>query len=150
MNPPPSRMSFLKKTIATTALLLNLSSAAWAEATLWLPGMFGDNMVLQREMPVPVWGRAEPGSTVSVTLYDGETKLAGGETVAAADTGRWRVDLPALTAGEGRRLVVESRDLSRTFENVMVGDVWIVCGQSNMGMNVGSSAEREDAATHRG
>jgi sialate O-acetylesterase len=150
MNPPPSRMSFLKKTIATTALLLNLSSAAWAEATLWLPGMFGDNMVLQREMPVPVWGRAEPGSTVSVTLYDGETKLAGGETVAAADTGRWRVDLPALTAGEGRRLVVESRDLSRTFENVMVGEVWIVCGQSNMGMNVGSSAEREDAATHRG
>jgi sialate O-acetylesterase len=136
--------------IALLAVLFILPHAARAEDALWLPGMFGDNMVLQREMPVPVWGRAAPGAPVSVTLSDGETKLAGGETVAAADTGRWRVDLPALTAGEGRRLVVESGDLSRTFENVMVGEVWIACGQSNMGMNVGSSAEREDAATHRG
>ena len=109
--------------IALLAVLFILPHAASAEDALWLPGMFGDNMVLQREMPVPVWGRAAPGATVSVTLYEGETKLAGGETVAAADTGRWRVDLPALTAGEGRRLVVESGDLSRTFENVMVGEV---------------------------
>jgi len=45
-------------------------------------------MVLQREMPVPVWGRAKPGVTVAVAFYDGGKKLAGGETVADADTGR--------------------------------------------------------------
>jgi sialate O-acetylesterase len=135
--------------IALLALLFTLRPAARADDALWLPGMFADNMVLQREMPVPVWGRTEPGAPVSVTLYDGEQKLSGAESVADGETGRWRVDLPALTAGEKRRLVVESGNLSRTFENVMVGEVWIVCGQSNMGWNVGKSAEKQDANAHR-
>lgn len=137
------------KTITLLAVLFTLCPYARADDALWLPGMFSENMVLQREMPVPVWGRTEPGAPVSVALHDGEKKLAGGETVADAETGRWRVDLPALTAGEGYRLVIESRSLSRTFENVMVGEVWIVCGQSNMGFSVGKSAEREDANAHR-
>jgi len=136
--------------IAFLAVFFILRPAAHAADTLWLPGMFSDNMVLQREMPVPVWGRTEPGAPVSVALYDGEKKLAGGDTAADAASGRWRVDLPALAAGEGFRLVVQSKEQTRSIQNVMVGEVWIVCGQSNMGWNVGRSAERDDANAHRG
>lgn len=137
-----------RKTILSIGLLALAQAVGAAETALWLPAIFSENMVLQREMPVPVWGRAEPGAPVTVTLYEGATELARGAAVAAVETGRWRVDLPALTTGEGRRLVIESRGVERAVDNVSVGEVWIACGQSNMGVDVDQSAERDDAATH--
>ncbi len=126
------------------------SSVSHAAEPLWLPSIFSENMVLQREMPVPIWGRTTPQKTVVVTVYDGGTKLAGGEAVAATD-GCWRIDLPPLPTGGRYSIVVEAKGASeaetsrRLFSNVLVGEVWLFCGQSNMMHPLNACAERDDA-----
>ncbi len=112
-------------------------------------------MVLQREVPVPVWGRCAPGAKIAVSLRDADGKTAATGSVVAAATGRWRVDLAALAAGEPYTLTVEAQGSAaadkwqKTFKEVLVGEVWIVGGQSNAGFQVGTSAEREDAEVNR-
>lgn len=132
-------------------MALNVMAAAAEEGKLWLPAIFADGMVLQREMPVPVWGRCEPGATVSVVLRGGDGKPVSNGSVVAAATGRWRVDLAALAAGGPYTLTVEAQGSGATdkqeriFAKVLVGEVWIVCGQSNAGFQVAQSAEGKDA-----
>jgi len=101
-----------------------------------LPGVFGDHMVLQRESDVPVWGTATAGQQVIV-------RFAGQErTVAADEKGNWRVTLdPMPAANEGREMVVVAGDEETTFGDVVVGDVWLCSGQSNMAGNVGNRTE---------
>lgn len=115
-----------------------------ALAQLQLAGVFGDHMVLQRGAPVPVWGSAVPGATVRVTLR-GATRSAR----AAAD-GRWRVQLPAAPAGGPHDLIVQAGQ-RLVLRDVLVGDVWLCSGQSNMEWPLAQSqdAEREvTAAQH--
>lgn len=68
------------------------------DAKVRVPRFFSDGMVLQRERPVPVWGWAESGEHVIVTLYEGQTPLNKKSVTASAD-GQWRVELPAMKAG---------------------------------------------------
>ena len=104
-------------------------AAATLAAKPELAAVFGDHMVLQRGMPAPVWGTADPGAAVSV-------RFAGQEraTTAATD-GTWRVDLAPLTcppdhaAGE---MVVRSGTETISISDVLIGDVWLCGGQSNM------------------
>ena len=116
----------LLKSVWLTGVVLMTQGIGWAGESLWLPSIFSENMVLQREMPVPIWGRAKPGVPVAVTLYDGGKKLAAGEAVAAADTGRWRVDLPALPTGGRYTLLIEAKGATeleterRIYSNVLV------------------------------
>ena len=116
-----------------------------AEAGLTLPAVFSDHMVLQRDRPVPVWGWANPDEDVSV-------EFAGQKKTAKADAnGKWMVRLDPLPASaEPRDLVVEcaARQLKTKVADVLVGDVWLCSGQSNMGMSVSESADaaREIAA----
>jgi sialate O-acetylesterase len=109
-----------------TALVLMLSAAARAEVRL--PALFSDHMVLQRYAPITVWGWADPGETLSVTF--GRSKA---RTVADA-TGRWKARLPAEPANAvGCSLTVAGTN-SLTFQDVVVGDVWLCAGQSNMAL----------------
>lgn len=89
---------------------------------------FGDGMVLQRDRPVPVWGTARPNETVKVTF-------GAAEVLTTADAeGAWRVDLPAMPASKrGQSLSVTSAGDARgqSLSDVLVGEVWIVSGQSN-------------------
>ena len=88
--------------------------------------IFGDHMVLQRELPVPVWGEAAPGEEVAV-VFAGHS-----QTTRAGDDGRWRVTLPPLAAGaEPRDLTVRGTN-TLVFSDVLVGEVWFCSGQSNM------------------
>ena len=106
------------------------------EAGPRLPAIFGDHMVLQRGMPVPVWGTAAPGEKVTVR-FRGRTKTA----VAGAD-GKWMVRLDALGADadqEGSELAVQGRTRI-TVRDVLVGEVWICSGQSNMEMPLAKAA----------
>jgi sialate O-acetylesterase len=97
-----------------------------------LPPVFGSNMVLQREIENPVWGWGAAGESVTVSIADQSHK-------ATADVdGNWRVKLAPLTAGGPHTLTVKGAD-TKTFENVMVGEVWLCSGQSNMQWAVGSS-----------
>ncbi len=97
--------------------------------------LFGDNMVLQQQQKVPVWGTAEPGSKVTVIL--GKQKQAG----IADSSGNWRVDLEPLAAGGPFELIVKGRE-TKKINNVMVGEVWLCSGQSNMEMPVSGSWAR--------
>jgi sialate O-acetylesterase len=109
--------------------------AADAEAAVAAAKIFADHMVLQRQMPVPVWGVAPPGREVAVS-FAGQTVKA----TAAAD-GRWRVVLEPLEAeAAGRELTVAAGDDRQLIRDVVVGEVWFVCGQSNMQYTAGTMA----------
>ncbi len=91
--------------------------------------VFGSHMVLPRGRPVPVWGKAAPGETVRVAF-------AGQERAAKADAaGDWQVTLkPLEVSKEGRALTVSGSSETNVFTDVLVGDVWLCSGQSNMEM----------------
>ncbi|BCX46602.1 rhamnogalacturonan acetylesterase [Haloferula helveola] len=107
---------------------------------LWMPSVFSDHMVLQRDLDIPVWGTAEPGAEVEVTLA-GESRV-----VRAGPKGRWRLRLPPLEAGGPYRMVVSS-SATRSFEDVMVGEVWLCSGQSNMDFTVAPTEKRPWSGT---
>ena len=93
---------------------------------------FSDHMVLQRETLAPVWGRGEPGRTVSVKGSWNGTAVR----TKVADDGFWRVDLPTSTAGGPFVLTVTSGRESLSVSDVMLGEVWVCSGQSNMEMPI--------------
>jgi sialate O-acetylesterase len=108
------------------AAALSLAFPPAAAAAVSLAAPFTGGMVLQRGMPVPVWGMAEAGQDVTVE-FAGQSRTA----TAAAD-GRWSVTLGPLTASAaGRTLTVRGRD-TVTLDGVVVGEVWLCAGQSNM------------------
>ncbi len=96
-----------------------------SHADVKLPQLFSDHMVLQRNRPIPVWGQAAPDQRVKVSLNDSS------QSTRANENGRWRVDLPAMNAGGPHRLIVEANDRTE-IQDVLIGDVWLCSGQSNM------------------
>jgi sialate O-acetylesterase len=96
------------------------------QADVKMPAIFGDHMVLQQELKVPVWGKAAPGEKVTVT--------AGEQTVSAtADaSGKWRVDLAPFAPNTPAITVKVVGHNTLTFQDVLIGDVWLASGQSNM------------------
>ncbi|MFK7820125.1 MAG: sialate O-acetylesterase, partial [Planctomycetaceae bacterium] len=116
---------------ALTVLVFLVPDAASGELTL--TSLFTDNAVLQQGMPVPVWGKADPGSVVTVEFAEQN------KTAVADSNGDWRVVLAPLKASSQPRAmsVVSSRsNKQQTFNNLLVGEVWICSGQSNMQMGV--------------
>jgi sialate O-acetylesterase len=109
-----------------TLVMLILLQSFYLKA-LELPAVFTDNMVLQRNMPVPVWGWSEPGKTVDV--YFASQK----KSVLVGPEGKWAVTLDPLKANSrpGELTVVEGVNV-KTVKNVLVGEVWLCSGQSNM------------------
>lgn len=105
-------------------------------AELALPSIFGDSMVVQRDRPVHVWGWTRPETSVTVRLADHQVS-------AEADAeGRFDVDLPAMPAGGPHELIVEA-DETRTFRDVLVGEVWVCSGQSNMAWPVSRAKDAD-------
>ncbi|MEJ0090122.1 MAG: sialate O-acetylesterase [Limisphaerales bacterium] len=101
--------------------------------------MFGDNMVLQRGKPIRFWGWAKPGEDVRVEL-DGQTATATTDT-----TGRWQAEIEAPAPGGPYTVKISGADRIVTLHEVLVGDVWLCGGQSNMEMGIGQvrNAEQE-------
>ncbi len=101
---------------------------------LRLPSLFTDHMVLQRDVPVPVWGWADPGAEISVALLTNRASTRCGKD------GRFRLELPALQAGGPHTLVVSSAaGAELVLKDVLVGEVWLCSGQSNMDWSVSIS-----------
>lgn len=109
------------------AVLLGLSGTA--SANVRLPSIFSDHAVLQQGVAVPVWGWADPGEEVTVSAA-GQTRA-----VQAGADGAWRVALDALKPGETLTLTVKGKN-TLTVQDVLVGEVWLGSGQSNMAMTV--------------
>jgi sialate O-acetylesterase len=126
----PMKTTALMNKTAIPLLLALL--AATAQAEVRLSEVFGEHMVLQRDRPLNIWGHATPGQTLTVEL--GGHKAS---TRVAAD-GRWRVQLAALPAGGPHHLRV-SGDQTIELSDVLIGDVWLLGGQSNMEFTLGAS-----------
>jgi len=94
-----------------------------------LPALFSDDMVLQRDMPIPFWGTAFPGEKILVTL-NGQTAYA-----TTDNSGKWILRLAPLEAGGPYKVTVIAQD-TLVFSNVLIGDVWVASGQSNMEMPI--------------
>lgn len=121
--------------VFTIAVLGALALPAFSQVRL--SDAYGDHMVLQRDRPIRVWGWASSGEKVWVTLAGPSTRR--GSAVANAD-GIWTATLPALPAGGPYQLRFRGADgVLQTKGDVMMGDVWICSGQSNMQMSVASS-----------
>lgn len=138
MNYRRSLFQFVKWALSTSLLLL---LCVGASAEVKLPGLFSDHMVLQQRRPVPVWGWARPGEKITVTLR-GTTRRA-----ITDSNGRWRVLLPVMTAGGPFNLTV-SGTRTIVLKDVLVGEVWVMSGQSNMNFQLrrAKGGEQEAAA----
>jgi len=118
------------------ALILSAVMASVVAAEVRLPAVLGDHMVVQAGQPVPVWGWADPGEKVTVALANQS------KTATADAKGRWSVQLDALKPGGPHTLKVEGKNaLERA--DVLVGEVWLCSGQSNMAMTVGGVVDKE-------
>ena len=109
------RFNFVGPLVCGLAILL-AAAATNAHADVKLPAIFSDHMVLQRDTPVPVWGWAEPGEAVTVSIA-GQTKK-----VTADAAGKWSVKLDKLSAGEPLMLVVSGKNRI-TVNDVLVGEL---------------------------
>ena len=113
-------------------MLVFAASARLTEAAPRLAAAFSDHAVLQRDMPLPVWGWADAGEQVTVAF-------AGQRQMATADaTGRWQVSLEPLVASSEPRDMIVLGNGTVTIHDVLVGEVWLASGQSNMGSPLSS------------
>ena len=117
-------------------LLLLLGSAgcrpAWSQVVL--PQLFQSGMVLQREKPIPLWGKAAPGEQVTVTWRKRQY------TTTADAEGRWRINLPSQKAGGPYAMEIQSDNPKQAepimLDDILVGDVWLCSGQSNIDVTI--------------
>jgi sialate O-acetylesterase len=107
------------------ALVLGVASSASAAVTL--PVILSNHMLLQRDQPVHIWGWAEPGEEITVTLGDQQ------RTTHAEQGGTWAVDLPPMKAGGPFQMTVKGTNTLKV-DDILVGDLWVASGQSNMEM----------------
>ncbi len=132
--------SFIPTVLA--GVLVSVSAVTWADVK---PAtVFTDHAVLQRGMAIPVWGVADAGEKVTV-------KIGASQAQATTDAdGKWRVDLPAMEAGGPLEMTIAGNN-TITLQDILVGDVWLCSGQSNMEFSVGRSINAADeiaAADH--
>jgi len=120
---------WLLHTLVSPALLLLLTTPTFAE--LRVPHIFGDHMVVQRDKPVEIWGWAEPDAKVVVAF--GNRKSTEHHTPNADKNGAWQVRFPARAASsDPHQLLVASGGDTVRYHNILIGDVWVLGGQSNM------------------
>ena len=160
-TPPPflcgGAAPFIRRAAALVIAAL-AASAASAAAPITLAPMFRNHAVLQRDVPLPIWGTAEPGATIAVRLVRADESDAEPceMTATVGEDGRWRVELPPHPAGGPFSLCIALRDsdapsgASRVAVGILFGDVWLCSGQSNMDMNYGWGLTRgkEDIETN--
>ncbi len=135
-------MSQNAKGCFAVAFILTVESlACFCRADVTMPPVFSDHMALQADMAVPVWGSAEPGELVTV-------KVGGQNKTGKADAkGAWRVTLDKLAAGLNTEMIIEGKNRLR-IQDVLVGEVWLCAGQSNMGIKASGVLRIDSAESH--
>ena len=117
------KATIMKKLLFFCATLFCLSTA---DAKITMPQLFQSGMVMQRGKAIPVWGKADAGETITIRFKKKEY------TTTADANGRWRIDLPKMKAGGPYQMSVNEQ----TIDNIMIGDVWLLSGQSNIDVHI--------------
>lgn len=120
-----------KRFLVGFAILFLAAETSLAEVKL--PAIFSEHLVLQQKQTNPVWGWAAPGETVTVTI--GEQS----KTAKADANGKWRVKLDPLPAGGPHKMTFKGKDNQIEYKDILIGEVWVCSGQSNMAMTVSRS-----------
>lgn len=127
-----------RRTLSQLALAISCTLIALtSEANVKLARIFSDNMVLQRDINAPIWGTADPGEKVTVSINGLDA------TTIAAKDGKWMIHLPVFEAGGPHEIFVKGNNEIKLSE-VVFGDVWIASGQSNMEWTVANSNDAEN------
>lgn len=114
-------------------ILVGFFFPAIVKAQLILPGVFGNNAVFQQKIKIPIWGNATPRTTVTVSF----AKFT--KQTIADEKGKWMIYLPAMKAkGKVYQLIIKSGNEKIIFDNIVLGEVWLASGQSNMAYTVNS------------
>lgn len=124
---------FFRMKLPPVLLALALALAPVLRAELKLPAIVSDRMVLQQKMANPIWGWDTPGTKVTVT-FAGQA-----HTATAGSDGRWAVKLQAVPANATPQTIAIAGTSKRTISDVLVGEVWMCSGQSNMGWTINAS-----------
>ena len=132
-------MRFRLFSVSASALLLGLLTARTLSADVRLPAVLANHMVLQRNVPVRIWGWADPGESIDVSL-DAHSQQATANT-----DGTWSVELPALSADGATHTIIVTGNNTVTLTDVLAGDVWIGSGQSNMEWQVRMTHAADEA-----
>jgi len=141
-----------RKTLFLTLTILQ-AGAGICQAGISLPNIFGDHMVVQAEKPIAVWGRGNPGESVTVEIVgeDGKVVSTAAPVTVQADK-RWSVELPSVAAGLTVSMRVTGSESGEKIQNdVLTGEVWLLSGQSNMRWSLQKSkdgAKEVAAANH--
>ncbi|MCX6894728.1 MAG: sialate O-acetylesterase [Verrucomicrobia bacterium] len=128
------RIHRLRRQFVLLAAIVTTALAFGAQAELRLPAVFSDHMVLQQGKALPVWGWADNGEVVTV-------EFRGQKVSAMARGGKWSVKLRSLKAGGADVLTVATKTKKIQFSDVLVGEVWVCSGQSNMEWPMSKSFE---------
>ena len=120
------------------ALVVFLCAVA-AEAKVSVPHFFSDNMVLQRNGVIKIWGEADKKEAVTIS-FNGVEK-----TVSASKDGSWLIELPAMKHGGPFEMTIAGKENTIVLKNILIGDVWICSGQSNMEFNLDGDLTADEA-----
>ncbi|HVS34452.1 MAG TPA: sialate O-acetylesterase [Gemmataceae bacterium] len=135
----------MKRTLWAVALTAVVCLSLQARADVKPSPLFSDGVVLQRGVKCPVFGTADAGETVSVSLSTGDAKPTAADEAKADKDGRFVAQLPELSAGGPYTLTISGKN-TITVKDVYVGEVWLASGQSNMEMSLNSCAGGKEAA----
>jgi sialate O-acetylesterase len=131
------KIKFVSDFVLVLGFAATLVLVSDLHADVRLPEIFASNMVLQREMKVPIWGWADSGEKITVS-FEGQDL-----TTETGTDGRWSVQLEPLKAGGPFTLTIKGKNELK-LENVLVGEVWLCSGQSNMQWTMSNSAEYKE------
>ena len=122
-----------RKIIITLVLILSFFIS---KADISMPNIFTSNMVLQRNMDIPVWGWSSPGERIIITIGEQKIRVMGDKN------GKWSVKIAPMAAGGPYEMIIDGKNEIR-FTNILIGDVWVCSGQSNMEWQVSRSNNAE-------
>ena len=125
----------MSKLLDCCLILMTLITPGLMADELKLPPLFADHMVLQRDLPLKVWGQAKAGQQLEVELAQSKTN------VTADAKGQWLATLKPQAAGGPYQLTISSKEQKISFTDVWLGDVWVASGQSNMEWKLGAQTE---------
>ena len=122
----------------TSLIIFILSINNISEAKLLVSKLYSDHMVIQRDQPIVIWGWTDADKTVIINFNNSEY------SAKASDKGDWKIILPKLEAGGPYEMVISSNNEKISINDILIGDVWICSGQSNMEWIVANSNNAED------
>ena len=137
-RPFPTGLFMNRSRFALVFAVLSLLTTNAVQADVKLPAVFSDHMVLQQQQKIRIWGWADKGESVTVTI--GNNK----ETSKTNDAGRWQVELPPMAASKTPTNITLKGNNTVEITDVLVGEVWLCSGQSNMEWPVAACTKAQE------